>query len=96
MRWFATAAREDLVASEDLDHVRDQAMEVADAFERLAADSALRRCLSALEPEKRESILLAYVSGCSHGEIAAVLRVPLGTAKSWVRRGLVALRDCMA
>ncbi len=86
-------AREDLVDSEDLDHVRDLSTEVADTFERLSADSACAAVWLALEQEKRESILLAYVSGCSHGEIAALLRVPLGTAKSWVRRGLLALRD---
>jgi RNA polymerase sigma-70 factor (ECF subfamily) len=36
------------------------------------------------------------VAGYSHGEIAALLHVPVGTAKSWVRRGLLAIRDCMA
>lgn len=89
-------AREDLVDGDSLDSVRDEGAEVTDAFERLSADSALRRCLAALEPQKRQSILLSYVAGYSHGEIAAVLRVPVGTAKSWVRRGLLALRDCMA
>lgn len=88
-------AREDLVDSDSLDRARDQSAEIGDAFDRLAADSALRRCLEGLDREKRESILLSYVAGYSHGEIAAVLRVPVGTAKSWVRRGLLALRDCM-
>lgn len=89
-------AREDLVDADSLDRVRDESAEIGDAFERLSANSALRRCLEALEAEKRESLLLSYVSGYSHGEIAALLRVPVGTAKSWVRRGLLALRDCMA
>lgn len=89
-------AREDLVDADTLDRVRDQSAEIGDAFETLSASSALRRCLEALEAEKRESLLLSYVSGYSHGEIAALLRVPVGTAKSWVRRGLLALRDCMA
>jgi RNA polymerase sigma-70 factor (ECF subfamily) len=89
-------AREDLVDAETLDRVRDQDSEITDAFERLSKSSALRRCLETLEPEKRKSLLLSYVAGYSHGEIAAHLRVPLGTVKSWVRRGLLALRDCMA
>jgi RNA polymerase sigma-70 factor (ECF subfamily) len=89
-------AREDLVDAEDLDRAREEDTDIGDAFDRLSSDSALRRCLEALEPEKRESILLSYVAGYSHGEIAAHLRIPLGTAKSWVRRALLALRDCMA
>lgn len=66
------------------------------AFERLAANSALKRCLEELEPRRRQGVLLAFVEGMSHGEIAAKLKVPLGTAKSWLRRSLIALRECMA
>jgi len=38
---------------------------------------------------------MAYVKGYTHGEIAGRLRMPLGTVKSWIRRGLTALRECM-
>ena len=37
----------------------------------------------------------AYVHGMSHGELAGRLKVPLGTVKSWVRRSLFALQECM-
>ncbi len=67
-----------------------------DAFSKLAEGSALRRCLQQLDPKRRLGILLAYVEGLSHGEIAARLGVPLGTAKTWLRRSLIALRDCLA
>jgi RNA polymerase sigma-70 factor (ECF subfamily) len=67
-----------------------------DAFDRLADGSALRRCLDHLEPKRRLGVLLAYVEGLSQGEIAARLGVPLGTAKSWVRRSLIQLRECLA
>jgi RNA polymerase sigma-70 factor (ECF subfamily) len=66
------------------------------AYERLANNSALKRCLEELEPRRRQGILLAFVEGMSHGEIAAKLKVPLGTTKSWLRRSLIALRECMA
>ncbi len=56
----------------------------------------LRACLSRLDETKRKSILMAYISGYTHGEIAGRLQVPLGTAKAWVRRGLASLRECMA
>ena len=61
----------------------------------LSDAAALARCLEQLDLPKRTSIILAYVEGCSHAEIAARLKVPLGTAKAWVRRGLQALRGCL-
>jgi len=67
-----------------------------DAFQKLAESSALRRCLQQLDAKRRLGLLLAYVEGLSHGEIAARLGVPLGTAKAWLRRSLIALRDCLA
>lgn len=70
--------------------------EALGALARLDATSRLRECLSALDEPKRRSVLMAYVSGYTHGEIAGRLAVPLGTAKAWVRRGLASLRDCMA
>lgn len=88
--------REDLMATEDVDEQRDQRLVVLDAFETLSQSSRLRRCLELIEKGKRESLLLSYVAGYSHGEIAGKLGVPLGTAKSWVKRGLAALRECMA
>jgi RNA polymerase sigma-70 factor (ECF subfamily) len=57
--------------------------------------SALRRCLEQLDAQKRAAVVLAYVHGMSHGEIAGKLGVPLGTAKSWTRRGLISLQECM-
>jgi RNA polymerase sigma-70 factor (ECF subfamily) len=63
---------------------------------RLSDTSTLKRCLDDLEPARREAILLAYVHGLSHGELAGRLGVPLGTMKSWIRRSLLSLRQCMA
>lgn len=70
--------------------------EVMAAWHRLDRNSRLYGCLSALDEKKKRGILMAYVGGYSHGEIAGRLRLPLGTTKSWIRRGLAALRECMA
>jgi RNA polymerase sigma-70 factor (ECF subfamily) len=63
---------------------------------RLSDTGALKRCLERLEPARKQAILLAYVHGLSHGELAGRLGVPLGTMKSWIRRSLLVLRECMA
>jgi RNA polymerase sigma-70 factor (ECF subfamily) len=66
------------------------------AVERLSDTGALRRCLERLNPVRRQAILLAYVNGLTHGEIAGRLGLPLGTVKTWIRRGVIALKECMA
>lgn len=57
---------------------------------------ALHACLQGLEYGPRQALSLAYLRDLSHGELAAQLRQPLGTVKSWIRRGLDQLRRCMA
>jgi RNA polymerase sigma-70 factor (ECF subfamily) len=67
--------------------------------ERLLQDAresrGLHECLDRLSSSQRQSIALAYLHGLSHGELAAHLGQPLGTVKTWVRRGLDKLRECM-
>ncbi|RFP78165.1 sigma-70 family RNA polymerase sigma factor [Hydrogenophaga sp. SNF1] len=57
---------------------------------------AMHQCLGQLENKQREVISLAYLRDLSHGELAERLALPLGTVKTWIRRGLDKLRDCMA
>ena len=61
-----------------------------------AADArSIRDCIDALEGQTKQAIALAFFHGLSHGELAAHMREPLGTVKSWVRRGLEKLRRCL-
>jgi RNA polymerase sigma factor (sigma-70 family) len=57
---------------------------------------ALHQCLVKLENRQREVVSLAYVRDLSHSELAQQLKLPLGTVKTWIRRGLEQLRVCMA
>ena len=57
---------------------------------------ALHQCLSQLDNKQREVVSLAYLRDLSHSELAEQLRLPLGTVKTWIRRGLEQLRGCMA
>jgi len=72
----------------------------ADGVARDAASAseqarALHRCLGELEGRQRELISLAYLRDLSHGELAEQLALPLGTVKTWIRRSLEKLRNCM-
>lgn len=56
---------------------------------------AIRDCLDRLEGGSRQAIALAFFQGLSHNELAAHLAQPLGTVKSWIRRGLERLKGCL-
>jgi RNA polymerase sigma-70 factor (ECF subfamily) len=55
----------------------------------------LRRCLGELAAAERQALVLAYEHGLSHGELAAHLSKPLGTVKTWIRRGMNNLKTCI-
>ena len=57
---------------------------------------ALHQCLGKLDNKQREVVSLAYLRDLSHGELADQLKLPLGTVKTWIRRGLDQLRTCMS
>lgn len=66
------------------------------AMLRLSESGRLRACLERLDAPRRGALLLAYVNGLTHGELAGRFGVPLGTMKSWIRRALLSLRECLA
>ena len=53
----------------------------------------VRQLIAALQPQQKRAIELAYFEGLSHSEIAAKLQEPLGTVKSWIRNGLLKLKE---
>ncbi|EHP40445.1 RNA polymerase sigma factor, sigma-24 [Cupriavidus basilensis OR16] len=55
----------------------------------------MNQCLQRLEQPQRQAISLAYLKDMSHSELSEQLQVPLGTIKSWIRRGLERLRTCL-
>ncbi len=56
---------------------------------------AVKGCVEALEAGQKQALALAFYRGLSHSELAAHLNEPLGTVKSWVRRGLERLKSCL-
>lgn len=55
----------------------------------------VRDCLAELQATERQTLVLAYEHGLSHGDLAKHLQKPLGTVKSWIRRGMDNLRQCV-
>lgn len=82
----------------------------ADLADQIASDEAgplqllqqaaqrrdVEHCIGRLSAEQQQCIALAYYQGLSHSEMAEHLAQPLGTVKSWSRRALQALKDCLA
>lgn len=56
---------------------------------------ALRRCLSELDPRTEKAIRTAFYEGVTYEALAQRLGAPLGTVKSWIRRGLAKLKGCL-
>lgn len=92
--------RIDIVEPEALTELADAGQgaghDPADAAGRGLDVDRLDRCLDGLEPVRRTCVTLAFVDGCTHEEIAARVAAPLGTVKSWIRRSLAALKDCLS
>jgi RNA polymerase sigma-70 factor, ECF subfamily len=106
MAWMMSIAR--YRAIDLLRHERSAPILVPDLPERAqSADDSreesswapaaglMERCLGLLNDHQRSCLELAYVGGNSHEDISRLTGNPLGTVKSWIRRGLQSLRKCL-
>ena len=104
--WLAVLARNKAidrlrlrrVATADLDAAAETEDESPSAFEvvQQQQDSArLTDCLGELDERPRAMIRAAFLDGATYPELAEREGVPLGTMKSWIRRGLQRLRGCL-
>ena len=80
----------------------DAASEVADAapiadsaLEGAESSARLHRCLGELAERERQALRGAFFDGNTYEELAARMSVPLGTMKSWIRRAMIKLKDCL-
>lgn len=65
------------------------------AFLRNEEAVAIKKCLDQLPNDQRQAILVAYYEGHTHEVIAQRLGTPLGTIKTWIRRGLLRVKECL-
>lgn len=68
----------------------NEALQLSDSARALAG------CMSRLEGLHRQAIALAFFHDLSHSEVAGHLKLPVGTVKTWIRRGLERLRLCLS
>lgn len=64
-------------------------------MEARAARHHILDCIARLEPQQARAVRTAFFDGLTHSELAAHMDVPLGTLKSWIRRAMIALKDCI-
>jgi RNA polymerase sigma-70 factor (ECF subfamily) len=109
MTWLIAVARHRAIDLKRRERARgaqtslDEAAELADpageaGLERVALGGEgrrLRDCLQQLDEQPRRCLLLAYWRGMTQDELARRLDQPLGTVKSWIRRSLQKLKDCL-
>jgi RNA polymerase sigma-70 factor (ECF subfamily) len=106
--WLAAIARNGAIdrlrsqgksrSTQPIEAADDVADAGADAFAAASANQEHRRltgCIAELEARQAWAIRTAFFDGLSYSELAAQSNVPLGTMKSWVRRGLLRLKECL-
>ena len=76
-------------------NVEDHGPSPAQAVETSKDRARLEHCLEGLEPRRRSLIRAAFFDGLTYEELAARIEAPLGSIKSWIRRGLLQLRECL-
>ncbi|WP_108882563.1 sigma-70 family RNA polymerase sigma factor [Anderseniella sp. Alg231-50] len=104
--WLASIARNQAIdryrsrrpASDNTDEIPDIADDAPSPENAMLAKDETHRinnCLDELDAKHAAAIRRTYLSGWSYQEAADELQAPLNTVRTWIRRGLLSLRDCM-
>ncbi len=73
----------------------DTMMTQPDPSQMAEYQDILEQCFGRLSESQRQCILRAFLEGLTHDELSESTKSPVGTVKSWIRRGLVSLKECI-
>jgi RNA polymerase sigma-70 factor (ECF subfamily) len=90
------SGREQTMDPQDLSELADRQQQSTEGEQRALDSDSLERCLQRLDEARRACVVHAFVDGLTHEQIARRLNTPLGTVKSWIRRSLASLKECLA
>ncbi len=104
--WLATIARHAAIDRRrrlglfnmddtEVERVEDRGPTPEETAMRSSEARRLQECLEELDPAHAELVRTAFFTGRTYGELAASVNKPLGTVKSWIRRSLIKLRQCL-
>jgi len=94
LRSGAIAARAQTIDEAAAD-VTDNTPDALAQIESAQEEGRLTDCLGELEPRHAVAVRFAFLDGVTYDELARRMNVPLGTMKSWIRRSLLRLRECL-
>ena len=107
MTWLITIARNTAI---DRLRATKQAADISDLADQIAAPTPtpeqsavagseaarIVACLNELPDDRHAAVRGAYLEGASYSDLAEKFDVPLNTMRTWLRRALIALRECMS
>ncbi|MCB1340517.1 MAG: sigma-70 family RNA polymerase sigma factor [Pseudooceanicola sp.] len=105
MTWLITIARNTAIdhlrrvqGGDDagLDRLTDRGATPEETAEARSEAARIVACMGELEPQKADAVRWVYLNGLSYAELAQKLDAPLNTVRTWLRRALISLRECMA
>lgn len=84
-----------MVGDDQIEEIADDRDNAEQAIGLQQERARIFECIEQLGTKQREAIRSAFFDGLTYAELAIARNVPLGTMKSWVRRGLAQLKDCL-
>ena len=107
MTWLITVARNHAIdrlrarrstrtaPMEEAAEVADDRGTPEDAALASSMRGRIRECLDTLPPDRADAVQRCYLQGASYADLAARYDVPLNTVRTWLRRSLLKLRECL-
>jgi len=104
--WLATIARNRAIDRlrrnkpsrplEDVPEIADPALGPEGLAVAASERAQINACLDELQPDRALAVRGAYLDGDTYGELAERFGVPLNTMRTWLRRSLMSLKDCLS